>query len=360
MEDKLWMEGLRRRDFFKVLGIGAGAAALGFSPWDYAQAAKNIPLGAPSPARPIYDLARYFASERILKPETGISLKVKTFRGFVPSFAAMVKGEVHYSYQTLPALTRAIKENFSVKGFLDYAQQFVFYVIAPTEIKSLDELVDRIKRGAKSGRKIKFASHSPSSQTQIVVKRIFGEKGIDPKKDMEIVFLKGTPKRLAAMKAKNVDATAIFASRAIENRLRGKINVLAKMAEFAPKQSVITWVATEETLSKRAEEVQLFTKAMLRSYREMYKRDVDELTEFAISLKPWRKFKPVRAVRETIKEAREIELWPVNGGATKESITTAQKFLLRAKFIKPDSVLPYEQLITPDFKDRALKELGKA
>ena len=351
---------LRRRDFLKALGIGVGAVALGGPSWVYSQAGKNIPIGTPSPARPIYDLARYFTSERILKPEMGITLKEYTFRGFVPSFAALVKGDVDYAYQTLPALTRAIKEKFAVKGFLDYAQQFDFYVVALPDIASLDDLVAKIKQGAKSGKKIKLASHSPTSQTQIAINKILREKGIDPKREVEIIFLRGTPKRVAALKAKSVDATVIFASRAIENAMRGDINILAKMSDFAPRHSLITWVATEETLSKRPKEVQLFTNAMVRGYREMYKRDLDELAEFAATQKPWMKFKPVKAVRETIKAAREMEIWPVNGGITQENITTAQKFLVEAKFMKPDNVLPIDQLVTTKFRDQALKELGPA
>lgn len=355
------LEELRRRDFLKTLGFGIGAIALdtlGGLPWAYAQSSKEILLGTPSPARPIYDLARYFASERILKPETGMTLKEKTFRGFVPSFAAMMKGEVLYSYQTLPALTRAIKQKFPVKAFADYAQQFVFYMIALPDIKDLDGLVDRIKQGVKSGKKFKIASHSPASQTQIAINKILRDKGLNPKTDVQIVFLRGTPKRLAALKAKNVDATVIFASRAIENTMRGEINIIAKMSDFAPKQSLILWVATEETLSKRPKEVQLFTNTMVRGYREMYKRDLDELAEFAVSQKPWRKFKPVKAVRETIKAAREMELWPVNGGMTEKNVTTALKFLVDTEFMKPDAVLPVNRLIEPKFRDQALKELG--
>jgi ABC-type nitrate/sulfonate/bicarbonate transport system substrate-binding protein len=351
---------LKRRDFLKGLGLGVGAVALGGSSWAYAQTGKEMIIGKPSPAHPIYELARYFAREKILKPEMGIALKEKMFRGFVPSFAALVKGEVNYSYQTLPSFSRAIKEKFPVKGFLDYAQQYVFYMVAPANIKTMDDLVARIKQGAKSGKKIKIASHSPSSQAHIAINTILREKGVDLKMDVEIVFLKGTPKRVAALKAKSVDATVIFASRAIESAMRGDLNILAKMPDFAPKQSLNTWVATEETLNKRSKEVQLFTNTMVRSYREMYKRDLDELADFAVMQKPWRKFKPVRAVRETIKAAREMELWPVNGGITKESITTAQKFLVETKFMKPENVLPIDQLVTTKFRDQALKELGPA
>ncbi|MFQ5904608.1 MAG: ABC transporter substrate-binding protein, partial [Candidatus Binatia bacterium] len=312
------------------------------------------------PARAIFNLAQYYASEKVLKPEMGITIKDKTFRGFVPSFAALVKGEVNYSYQTLPALSRAIKEKFPVKGFLGYAQQFVFYMVAPLEIKNLDDLVSRIKQRAKSGKKIKIASHSPASMSQITINMILRKKGVDPKTDVEIVFLRGTPKRLAALKAKNVDATVIFASRSIENALRGEINILAKMSDFAPIQTATLWVATEETLNKRPKEVQLFTNAMLRSYRDLYKRDLDELAEFAVTQKPWRKFKPVKAVRETIKASQEMKLWPVSGGITKENITTAQKFLVQTKFMKPENVLAIDQLVTPKFRDQALKELGPA
>ena len=132
------------------------------------------------------------------------------------------------------------------------------------------------------------------------------------------------------------------------------------MSEFAPKQAVIIWVATEERLSKRAKEVQLFTKAMVQSYREMYKLDLDELADFAVSQKPYSKFKPVKAIRETIKAAREMKLWPVNGGITKEDITTAQKFLVETKFMKPETMLPIDRLVTPKFQDQALKELSPA
>ncbi len=142
--------------------------------------------------------------------------------------------------------------------------------------------------------------------------------------------------------------------------MRGEASILAKSSDVAPKQSVLIWTATEETLSKRPKEVQLFTNAMVRAYREMYKRDLDELADFAVSQKPWRKFNPVKAVRETIKAAREMELWPVNGGITRESVTTAQKFLVEAKFMKPDAALPVDQIVTFKFREQALKELGPA
>ena len=349
---------LKRRDFLKGLGLGVGAFTLGSPQWVFAQKRKLF-VAAPSPARSIFNLPQYYAAEKIL-PEMGINLQVKTFRGFVPSFAGLMKGEVQYAYQTLPALTRAIKENFAVKGFLGYAQQFVFYMVAPPEIKTLDALVSRIKEKAKSGNRMKIASHSPASMTQITINMILEKHGIDPKKDVEIVFLVGTPKRVAALRSKNVGATVIFASRAIEGQLRGDLNILAKMSDFAPQQSGVVWVATEETLQKRPKEVQSFATAMLRGYRDMYKLDLNELAEFAQTQKPWRKFNPKKAVRETIKAALEMKLWPVNGGITKENITAAQKFLVDTKFMKPENVLPIDKLVTTKFRDQALKELGPA
>lgn len=360
MEDTLGREEIKRRDFLRALGLGVGTLALGDPQWLYAQTGKAITIGTASNARPIYGLALYYASEKILKPEMGIALKERTFKGFVPSFAAMVRGDVDYSYQTLPALTRAIREKFLVKGFLGYVQQFVFYMIARPDIKSLDDLVSIIKQKAKTGKKIKIASHSPSSQAQITLNRILGEKGVDTKTEVEIVFLSGSPRRLAALKAKSIDATVISATRAEEKAMRGEINILAKMSEFAPKQTVMIWVATEERLSKQAKEVQLFTKAMMQSYRKMYTLDLDELTEFAVRQKPYSKIKPAKAVRETIKAAREMKLWPVNGGITKEDITTAQKFLVEVKFMKPKTMLPIDRLVAPKFQDQALKELGPA
>jgi hypothetical protein len=59
---------LKRRDFLKGLGLGVGAVALGGSSWAYAQTGKEMIIGKPSPAHPIYELARYFAREKILKP----------------------------------------------------------------------------------------------------------------------------------------------------------------------------------------------------------------------------------------------------------------------------------------------------
>ncbi len=68
----------------------------------------------------------------------------------------------------------------------------------------------------------------------------------------------------------------------------------------------------------------------------------------------------IRAVRETIKAAREMKLWPVNGGITKENLTTAQKFLVETKFMKPENILPIDQLVTTKFRDQAIKDLGPA
>lgn len=349
-----------RRDFLKTLGVGVGALTLGDPRWLFAQAQKTITVGSASSARPIYGLALYSASERILKPELGITLEEKTFKGFIPSFAAMVRGDVDLSYQTLPALTRAIQEKFAVKGFLGYVEQFVFYMVARSDIKDLDELVSIIKKRARSGNKIKIASHSPSSQAQIAINMILRKKGLDPKTDVDIIFLSGTPRRLAALKAKNIDATVISTSRAIENAMKGEISVLAKMSDFAPKQSVIIWVAGEETLSKRAGDILNVTKALIRSYREMYTRDLNALAEFAVKQKPYSKFNPSDAIRETIKASREMKLWPVDGGISDESIRAAQQFLVESGFMKPDSILPVNQLITPKFRDQALKELGPA
>ena len=73
-----------------------------------------------------------------------------------------------------------------------------------------------------------------------------------------------------------------------------------------------------------------------------------------------RKFNPASAVRETIKVARELKLWPVDGGITEKNITAAQKFLVEIKFMKPGNVLPIGQLVTTKFRDQALKELGPA
>ena len=354
------MDEMKRRDFLKAMGLGAGTLALGNPMWAYAQSGKTLTVGSASNARPIYGLALYYASQKILKPEMSIAVQEKTFSGFVPSFAAMARGDVNFSYQTLPALTRAIKEKFAVKGFLGYVEQFVFSMVARSDIKSLDDLVVLIKQRAKTGNKIKIASHSPVSQAHIAVLVILREKGIDTDKDVEIVFISGSPRRLAALKANSIDATVISTSRAIEKAMQGQISVLANMSDFAPQQSVMIWMAGEKFLNERPDDVLLLSKALIRSFRDMYKVDLDELTEFALKQKPYSKFKPPKAIRETIKQAREMKLWPVDGGISEQKITTAQKFLVDTGFMKKGNILPVEQLVTTEFRDKAIKELGPA
>jgi len=272
----------------------------------------------------------------------------------------MVRGDVDLSYQTLPALTRAIKENFAVKGFLGYVEQFVFYMVSRSDVKSLDELVVTIKKRAGTENKVKIASHSPSSQAHIAINEILQAKGIDPRKDVEIIFLSGTPRRLAALKAESIDATVISTSRAIQGAIKGDVSILAKMSDFAPKQSVIIWVAGEETLAKRSEDILEVTKALIRSYRQMYSEDLKALAAFAVKQKPYAKIEPPEAVLEAVKAAREMKLWPADGGISDESIETAQNFLVESGFMKQDNVLPADQLVTPKFRDQALKELGPA
>lgn len=350
---------LDRRSFVKLAGgmLGAGMLAgcqqLGGAPPTAAPTAtpaatptatpipvpNPVRFGHPSPAQPVYNFAIYPTAQQLMKEREGVDFEKKVFRGFTPIAAGFIKEEIEIAYMTLLSLILARSEGLPILAPLGFVKEFSFVMIVKPDITSWDQLAGKT-----------VAVHSPSAMTTVVGRTMVREE-LGDVEAASYEYILGTPNRLAAMQAGEVDATVVFISGALQAEKDGYAKIFASPWEYdsLSNQTASTFAVLSTTLEDKEEVVGKIVGVLKEAYQRVYEADPAEITEAAIATGIYPEF-DADVWQQAFEQAREIDMWPEDGAVTEERLNKAQSVLIDAGLVEEDQLLTLDDF----FDDRFL------
>lgn len=295
-------------------------------------------IGSPSPAQPVYNFAIQPLLQNRLKEEQGVDTELKTHKGFTPMVASLVKGETDIGYLTLPTYLNARKQGFPLVSPLGFLKEYDFIMIGSSDMDSVQDLKGKT-----------IALHSPQSMSTVTGKTIIREEfgNVDA---VNYKFIIGTPNRLAALKSGNVDGAVVFLSGALQGQKDGYAKILAQPWNYdvLQSQTAAVWVTLEDTLKQYPERMQKLVDYLLNAYERSQNADPQQVTDDAIATGIYPEFDP-DVWLQAFKRARDVKLWPPDGGLKKQPFNEAMDLLVDAGLIEKEDRIAPEELYTTEF-----------
>ena len=260
-------------------------------------------VGSPSPAQPVYNFAINPLFENTMRDAHGVDVNLKTHRGFTPMVAGLVREEFDIGYLTLPTYINARNQGFPLISPLGFLKEFDFILIGSADMQSVDELEGKT-----------IALHSPQSMSTMTGKTIVKEEFGDVDA-ANYEFIIGTPNRLAALQAGNVDAAVVFLSGALQGEKDGYAKILANPWDYdvLASMAAAVWVTLEERVEEDPELIQEVVTQMLDAYERAYSSDAQDVTTQAIETGIYPPFDD-DVWLESFERARDIRIWPTEEG----------------------------------------------
>jgi ABC-type nitrate/sulfonate/bicarbonate transport system substrate-binding protein len=134
----------------------------------------------------------------------------------------------------------------------------------------------------------------------------------------------------------------------------GQFHVLISYAKTFPRLIGSMYFARADYLQKNGATIESMLEAILRAHRSAEERPAS-VKENALRLLPETKPELVDAIAATYKELR---IWDVNGGASKERGDASIKFFEESGLLKKNAVT-FQQAFNPGPLDRVLTKIGR-
>ncbi len=318
----------------------------GYSPAPLAQV-RVIKYGTPSPYQPPYQAAIEYAT-KTLKEKEGIQLQMVKHRGFTATMASLLRGDILLAYFPVTTLTNSLLQGAKVKAFLGFLQHNQFVLVGPKSVKGVRDFKGKT-----------LAAHARGSMTDIGMQALLAQEGLKVGKDYKMIFVTGTPTRVAALMAGSIAGSTIdmVAAYQLERETKGKYKILKGTYEAEPTMSVSVWVARTDRLSKDRKLLTTIARHLLRSYRDLYGMGALEAANFAKSHKLWA-IRGVQDLSKVFEKYAGMEIWPKNGGMTEENWRKGSEFVLKYGLI--DKKISFEKVADLSILKQLLAEEGRA
>lgn len=320
-----------RRRFLRTAGstLAGGSAALAgclSSVTDRGSGGESLPselvIGHPSPARPIYNVPVYARFKERME-ERGVSLKQKTFKGYTPLIAGMVRGEVDIAETSLPSLVKSRRENFPIVAFCGWTQQYVRALLVRNSVEEWSDIEGKALVG-----------HSENSLTNLVLREMVHQE-LGESANVEYTNIIGTPNRIASLQGDEFEATGVFEAGARQATADGVGTILAHAWDYFDDQTIAVWGALQDNLDENEELYGVVTKELVNSYRSLYDRAAEDVIDELDLTVGFPEYDTSTYV-ETLRAATKNEVWPTDPDSmlTAEKITRSQEIMERVGIIE--------------------------
>lgn len=296
-------------------------------------------IGSPSPAQPVYNYAINPLFETTMRDAHGVDVNLKTHRGFTPMVAGLVREEFDIGYLTLPTYVNARIQGFPLISPLGFLKEFDFILIGSADMQSIDELEGKT-----------IALHSPQSMSTMTGKTIVKEEfgSVDA---VNYEFIIGTPNRLAALEAGNVDGAVVFLSGALQGEKDGYAKILGQPWDYDALASMAaaTWVTLEERVEEDPDLIQEVVTQMLGAYERAYSADPETVNTRAIESGIYPPFDD-DVWLESFERVRDIRIWPTErGGLIPSQWNRAMDRLVDVGLLSQEDRIAPRDLFTTQF-----------
>jgi NitT/TauT family transport system substrate-binding protein len=311
-------------------------AALGF--WGgEAQAQKKVRFAYPSSAD-MGDLPSLLAWEQLKKQ--GIEVIPTFFPKTDLAVQAVVAGEADMGTAAGIAVVKAVESGMNLRIIGEQVRN-EWQLVTPVSFKDPKQL---------DGKRVGY--HAPITVTEALVKWMANHYKITP----SWMIIPGSEVRAEALMRGQLDATPAEIADVL-NILKakpGQFHVLISYAKIFPQLIGSMYFARADYVQKNSAIVESVLEAILRVHRAIEERP-GIVKENTLRLLPETKPELIDATAATYKELR---IWDVNGGASKDRGEASIKFFEESGLLKKGAV-SYQQAFDSGPLDRVLKKIGR-
>jgi NitT/TauT family transport system substrate-binding protein len=311
--------------------------ALGFFWGEDAEAQKKVRFAYPSSAD-MGDIPSLLAWEQLKKQ--GIEVIPTFFPKTDLAVQAVVAGEADIGAAAGIAAVKAVESGLNVRIIAEQVRN-EWQLVTPTSIKEPKQL---------DGKRVGY--HSPISVTEALVKWMASYYKITP----NWMIIPGSDVRAEALMRGQLDATPAEIADVLNilHAKPGQFHVLISYAKVFPQLIGTVYFARADYLQKNSPIVETILEAILQSNRAVDSRPA-LVKENAQRLLPETKSELIDATAATYKELR---IWDINGGASKDRGDASIKFFEESGLLKKGAV-SYQQAFDTGPLDGVLKKIGR-
>jgi NitT/TauT family transport system substrate-binding protein len=323
--------------FFRSSTLLLLMLTLGFLWRGEAQAQKKVRFAYPSSAD-MGDIPSLLAWEQLKKQ--GIEVIPTFFPKTDLAVQAVVAGEADIGAAAGIAAVKAVESGLNVRIIAEQVRN-EWQLVTPTSIKEPKQL---------DGKRVGY--HSPISVTEALVKWMASYYKITP----NWMIIPGSDVRAEALMRGQLDATPAEIADVLNilHAKPGQFHVLISYAKVFPQLIGTVYFARADYLQKNSPIVETVLEAILQSNRAVDSRPA-LVKENAQRLLPETKPELIDATAATYKELR---IWDINGGASKDRGEASIKFFEESGLLKKGAV-SYQQAFDTGPLDGVLKKIGR-
>ncbi|HEY7221200.1 MAG TPA: ABC transporter substrate-binding protein [Candidatus Binatia bacterium] len=301
------------------------------------QAQKKVRFAYPSSAD-MGDIPSLLAWEQLKKQ--GIEVVPTFFPKTDLAVQAVVAREADIGSAAGIAVVKAVESRLNVRIIGEQVRN-EWQLVTPVSFKDPKQL---------DGKRVGY--HAPITVTEALVKWMAQHYKITP----NWMIIPGSEVRAEALMRGQLDATPAEIGDVLNilSAKPGQFHVLISYAKIFPQLIGSMYFARADYVQKNSATVETVLEAILRVHRNAEERPV-LVKESTLRLLPETKPELIEATAAAYKELR---IWDVNGGASKDRGDASIKFFEEAGLLKKDAVT-FKQAFDTAPLDRVIKKIGR-
>jgi NitT/TauT family transport system substrate-binding protein len=302
-----------------------------------AQAQKKVRFAYPSSAD-MGDIPSLLAWEQLKKQ--GIEVVPTFFPKTDLAVQAVVAGEADIGSAAGIAVVKAVESGMNVRIIGEQVRN-EWQLVTPVSLKDPKQL---------DGKRVGY--HAPITVTEALVKWMAQHYKINP----NWMIIPGSDVRAEALMRGQLDATPAEIGDVLNilSAKPGQFHVLISYAKSFPQLIGSMYFARADYVQKNSATVESVLEAILKTHRRAEERPAS-IKENALRLLPETKPELIEATAAAYKELR---IWDVNGGASKDRGDASIKFFEESGLLKKDAV-GFKQAFDTGPLDKVLKNIGR-
>ncbi|MGE5302600.1 MAG: ABC transporter substrate-binding protein [Alphaproteobacteria bacterium] len=253
---------------------------------------------------------------------------------------AVAAGEADLGAAAGIAVVKAVESGMNLRIIGEQVRN-EWQLVTPVSIKDPKQL---------DGKRVGY--HAPITVTEALVKWMANYYKITP----NWMIIPGSDVRAEALMRGQLDATPaeIVDVLNILHTKPNQFHVLISYAKIFPQLIGTVYFARADYLQNNAATVETMLEAILKAHRAVEARPA-LVKETTLRLLPETKPELIDATAATYKE---LHIWDVNGGASKDRGDASLKFFEQSGLLKPGAV-SFQQVFDTGPLDRVLKKIGR-
>ena len=302
-----------------------------------AQAQRKVRFAYPSSAD-MGDIPSLLAWEQLKKQ--GIEVVPTFFPKTDLAVQAVVAGEADIGSAAGIAVVKAVESGLNVRIIGEQVRN-EWQLVTPVSFKDPKQL---------DGKRVGY--HAPITVTEALVKWMAQHYKITP----NWMIIPGSEVRAEALMRGQLDATPAEIGDVLNilSAKPGQFHVLISYAKIFPQLIGSMYFARADYVQKNSATVEAVLEAILRVHRSAEERPA-LVKESTLRLLPETKPELIEATAAAYKELR---IWDVNGGASKDRGDASIKFFEEAGLLKKDAVT-FKQAFDTGPLDKVIKKIGR-